>query len=127
MSSKKRKAPATQVYHIPAEAVEGDYLPTIAYVDELSRDGRRVRRQDHLYYAPPAETRHPIPTQLLSNDYFGFDNTSGGRSLDDDHTINVQIEEEDRTRRFVSSVRSTFYELSKRCLILLAIARHRST
>lgn len=50
--SHKRKYEATSIYHIPAEAVEHDYIPTSAYVDEISTDGRRIKRMDHICYAP---------------------------------------------------------------------------
>ena len=65
--SRKRKFQATSVYHIPAEAVESDYVPTSAYVDEISKDGRRVRRQNHVCYAPP-DSSHLLPHDSQADD-----------------------------------------------------------
>ncbi|KAI0682315.1 hypothetical protein BC835DRAFT_1311595, partial [Cytidiella melzeri] len=48
---RKRKFVTTQLYSILADAINS--LPTEAKIDDLSADGRRVRRKTQLCHAPP--------------------------------------------------------------------------
>ena len=100
---KKRKIELTELYTIPADL--DDAMPTVARVDNISKDGRRITRQHHLCYAPSANT----PNESVSHGYdeplFGIDtdtatyeDPSAGSAPDGAHT--------EQARGFVTQVSS---------------------
>ena len=99
--SRKRKFVPTSIHHIPADAVEGNFRAIIGYADEMSNDGRHIRRQDHLYYTPPSIPDAPVPAIAWADNSLDFDTREEQQELagrEGDYT------EEPPTRQFTSSV-----------------------
>ena len=70
----KRKLEPTEMYRIPGGV--DDAQPTIARVDELSKDGRRISRKTHLCYAPSHSNttfNQPASFNTLNDDAYKFE------------------------------------------------------
>ena len=107
MAGKKRKFQPTQLYTIPADIESA--VPTLAHIQQLSSDGRRVYREDQVFYVPGVEagqSSQDNPTLPVAPSFDvgmdlppPFDNTH-------DDIQHVFIEEPANTRRFATQVSS---------------------
>ena len=122
--SGKRKCSATSIYHIPAEAVEGDYVLTPAYVDEVSEDGRRVRRKDHVCYAPLSTISPPAADASHFDDQWTFDydvREENETSTNDSYVENGNTEP--AQRQFLTKASVVRYHSNYRCKLTIISER----
>lgn len=110
--SKKRKRKSANIHIVPADVINS--LPTLNNVDNVSTDGRRIKRQTHLAYAPPVNPQQQAngslsafadPSFLADNDWSPelraqVDAAVNGEDTESTH---VQIEGTE-TRRFATLV-----------------------